>query len=120
MNACDVLLLVSDKEGSPMVVKEAMACNLPVVSVPAGDVAEIIADTEGCYLCSQDPMDAAEKLESVLRWGRRTNGRAKIAYMEIGVISRRIISLYEDVLREKKGRRLGRLWFWQKRTQGID
>ena len=39
MNACDVLLLVSDAEGSPTVIKEAMACNLPVVSVPVGDVA---------------------------------------------------------------------------------
>jgi glycosyltransferase involved in cell wall biosynthesis len=117
MNACDVLLLVSDKEGSPMVVKEAMACNLPVVSVPAGDVAEIIADTEGCYLCLQDPKDAAEKLESVLRWGKRTNGRNKIGHMEIGAISRRIVSVYEDVLREKRGRGLARLWFWQTRME---
>jgi teichuronic acid biosynthesis glycosyltransferase TuaC len=107
MNACDVLLLVSDKEGSPMVVKEAMACNLPIVSVPAGDVAEIIANTEGCYLCTQDPKDAAEKLEQALRWGKRTNGREKIAHMEAGVISRRIISVYEDILRNKKKRRAG-------------
>jgi glycosyltransferase involved in cell wall biosynthesis len=120
MNACDVLLLVSDKEGSPMVIKEAMACNLPIVSVPAGDVPEVIANTEGCYLCSQDPRDAAEKLELALRWGKRTDGRDKIANMEIGVIGRRIISVYEDVLREKKGRRLGRLWFWQKRMEGIN
>jgi teichuronic acid biosynthesis glycosyltransferase TuaC len=104
MNACDVLLLVSDKEGSPMVVKEAMACNLPVVSVPAGDVAEIIGGTEGCYLCSQDPEDAAQKLELALQWGKRTNGRENIGHMEIGAISRRIIALYEEVLREKKGK----------------
>jgi glycosyltransferase involved in cell wall biosynthesis len=120
MNACDVLLLVSDKEGSPMVIKEAMACNLPVVSVPAGDVAEIIEGTEGCYLCTQDPRDVAEKLESVLWWGKRTDGRNRIGHLEVGTISRRIISVYEDVLREKGGHGLARLWFWQTGAEDID
>jgi teichuronic acid biosynthesis glycosyltransferase TuaC len=104
MSACDVMVLVSDGEGSPMVIKEAMACNLPIVSVPAGDVPEVIAGTKGCYLCSQDPKDVADKLELALQWGKRTDGRQKIGDMEIGAISRRIISLYEDLLREKGGR----------------
>jgi glycosyltransferase involved in cell wall biosynthesis len=55
MNACDVLVLTSDSEGSPTVIKEAMACNLPIVSVDVGDVAELITDTENCYICRQDP-----------------------------------------------------------------
>jgi len=42
MNACDVLVLASRKEGSPQVVKEAMACNLPIVAFPTGDVAEVV------------------------------------------------------------------------------
>ncbi|MBE9502501.1 MAG: glycosyltransferase [Dehalococcoidia bacterium] len=117
MNACDVLLLVSDGEGSPMVIKEAMACNLPIVSVPAGDVPEVIEGTEGCYLCSQDPQDVAEKLELALKWSKRTNGRAKIGHMEIGAISRRIISLYEELLQEKRRRGLGRLMFWQRKPE---
>ncbi|MGA2670067.1 MAG: glycosyltransferase family 4 protein [Dehalococcoidia bacterium] len=102
MNACDVLLLVSDAEGSPMVIKEAMACNLPIVSVPAGDVPQVIEGTAGCYLCSQDPKDVAEKLEMALRWGQRTNGREKIRHLENGNISRRIISIYDELLQEKK------------------
>jgi teichuronic acid biosynthesis glycosyltransferase TuaC len=110
MNACDVLFLVSDGEGSPMVIKEAMACNLPIVSVPVGDVPEVLGGTEGCYLCSQDPQDVANKLELAIQWGKRTNGRKKIGHMEIGAISRRIISVYEEVLREKKGRGLNRLF----------
>lgn len=119
LNACDVLFLVSDKEGSPMVIKEAMACNLPIVSVPAGDVAEMIGDTEGCYICSQDPEDVAEKLETALRWGKRTNGREKIGYMEIGAISRRIIAVYEELLGDKKNRGLAKLRFWQKKDSLI-
>jgi teichuronic acid biosynthesis glycosyltransferase TuaC len=114
MSACDVLVLVSDGEGSPMVIKEAMACNLPIVSVPAGDVPEVIANTDGCYLCSQDPRDVAEKLETALKWAKRTDGREMIGHMEISAITKRIVSMYEDLLREKKGRRLSRLWFWQR------
>jgi glycosyltransferase involved in cell wall biosynthesis len=105
MNASDVLLLVSDGEGSPMVVKEAMACNLPVVSVPVGDVSEVIGGTEGCYLCSQDPHDVAEKLRLVLNQPRRTNGREMIKHMKQGVVAQQIVNLYEEVLsRKKRGR----------------
>jgi teichuronic acid biosynthesis glycosyltransferase TuaC len=119
MSACDVLMLVSDGEGSPMVIKEAMACNLPIVSVPAGDVPDVIGGTEGCYLCSQDPQDVADKLELALRRGKRTDGRQRIERMEIGAISRRIVSLYEDVLCEKKGRGLSRVFFWQRNGSGV-
>ncbi len=110
MNACDVLLLVSDVEGSPMVIKEAMACNLPIVSVLVGDVPEVIGETKGCFLCSQDPEDAAAKLELALRWGRRTNGREKIVHLESGNISRKIISIYDDLLGSKGERKVARLW----------
>lgn len=110
MNACDVLLLVSNAEGSPNVIKESMACNLPIVSVPVGDVPEIIGETEGCYLCTQDPWEVAEKLELALQRGERTGGRRNIEHLEIGAVSRRIIALYEGLLGEKRGRRLSRLW----------
>lgn len=114
MNACDVLLLVSDGEGSPNVVKEAMACNLPVVSVPVGDVPQIIGNTEGCHLCSQDPQDVADKLERALERGKRTDGRNRIGHLEVGLISRRIISLYEDVVQERRRRGLARLRWWHR------
>lgn len=102
MNACDALLLVSDGEGSPMVVKEAMACNLPVVSVPVGDVPEVIGKTEGCYICSQDPQEVAEKLTLALDRSTRTNGREDIRNMEQGNIAKQILEVYKDLLREKK------------------
>ncbi len=120
MSACDVLVLVSDGEGSPMVIKEAMACNLPIVSVPAGDVPQVIGGTGGCYLCSQDPRDVAEKLKLALQWGGRTNGREKIGHMEIGAISRRIVALYEDLIREKKGRGWPGFGFSKKGEEGTN
>jgi teichuronic acid biosynthesis glycosyltransferase TuaC len=100
MNACDALLLVSDAEGSPMVIKEAMACNLPVVSVPVGDVPGVIGGTEGCYLCRQDPSDAAEKLGLALRRLERTKGREKVTSLEQGIVARRIMEVYKETVRD--------------------
>jgi glycosyltransferase involved in cell wall biosynthesis len=78
MSACDALILTSDAEGSPMVIKEAMACNLPVVSVRVGDVPEVISGTAGCAIAERDPADIAEKLVDVLRSPRRTDGRLRL------------------------------------------
>jgi teichuronic acid biosynthesis glycosyltransferase TuaC len=102
MSACDVLVLVSDGEGSPQVIKEAMACHLPIVSVPVGDVPEVINGTEGCFLCTQEPRDVADKLTQALRWGKRTNGRDNIRHLEIGTTSRKIIALYDEVVLRKQ------------------
>jgi len=104
MNACDAFVLVSNGEGSPMVIKESMACNLPIVSVPVGDVPEVIEGTDGCYICSQDPKDVAEKLKLAINRKERTNGRERISYLEIGEISRKIIKIYEEVIEKKKNR----------------
>ena len=61
MNACDVMIMASWLEGSPNVVKEALACNLPVISVPVGDVPEMLDGITGCRLCSRDPVQLGEK-----------------------------------------------------------
>ncbi len=108
MNAVDVLVLTSDAEGSPMVIKEAMACNAPVVSTPVGDVPEVIGSTEGCYICSQEPVDIAAKLARALaRGGRRTNGRQAVAAMDLNDIGRRIAEVYEQTLATNRKRSVG-------------
>lgn len=103
MNACDALVLTSLAEGSPMVIKEAMSCNLPIVSTPSGDVEEVIGETAGCYVTSDDPEEIAEKLEIALRRNARTTGREDVAAMDLDAISERIIDVYEQTLvgREK-------------------
>lgn len=106
MNACDVLLLVSDAEGSPMVVKEAMACNLAIVSCPTGDVPNVIEGVDGCCVCTQQPADVADKLLRTLDQPRRTLGREAIHHLAQDRVARRIIEQYHDVLLVK-----GR-WAW--------
>lgn len=93
MNACDVLALASDYEGSPVVIKEAMACNLPIVSVRVGDVAEVIGETEGCYLCERDPVDMARALEAALA-GNRTDGRRAIERLTLDGTVDRLLDVY--------------------------
>jgi len=102
MNAADVLVLTSDHEGSPVVIKEAMACNLPLVSTPVGDVPEVISGVEGCFLAEHTPEDLAAKLEEALAFGRRTRGREAIQHLSTEAEARRLLSLYKEVLRRRR------------------
>jgi glycosyltransferase involved in cell wall biosynthesis len=102
INACDVLVLTSYKEGSPNVIKEAMACNCPIVSTDVGDVRWVIGNTNGCYLTSFDPSDVAEKLKLALQFGKRTNGREKIKHLDSKIIAKKIINIYEGILTKEK------------------
>ncbi len=106
MNACDVLVLTSESEGSPQVVKEAMACNLPVVSVDVGDVADVIGWTEGCFITGTDPAEIAGKLEMALSRGQRTSGREAVQKFGLPAIADQVIEVYEDTLRLKSPRRV--------------
>jgi teichuronic acid biosynthesis glycosyltransferase TuaC len=103
MSACDVLVLTSAAEGSPQVVKEAMACNLPIVSVRVGDVPEVIAQTAGCALAERDPEDIADKLAGVLRDPRRTDGRTRIDQFRDDRIARRVIDVYAQAMHSRRG-----------------
>jgi glycosyltransferase involved in cell wall biosynthesis len=95
MNACDALLFVSMYEGSPNVVKEALACNLPVVSIAVGDVAERLRGVDGCAVCSSShPDQLGRELAAVLRRGHRTNGRAAVQELDEEKLTQTTIDIY--------------------------
>ena len=101
MNASNALLLSSVAEGSPNVVKEAMACNVPVVSTDVGDVAAVIGGTEGCSVCQHDADALAVGLEKALHHSERTTGRIAIQHLDSAVIAQRIINVYTKVISKK-------------------
>jgi glycosyltransferase involved in cell wall biosynthesis len=102
-NASDVCILTSFHEGSPNVIKEAMACNRPVISTDVGNVKEVFGNIEGCYISSFDPSDVALKIKLALNFALnkgRTNGRNRI--IEIGLdsvtIAQKLLAIYNKVL----------------------
>lgn len=99
LSAIDVLLLTSFFEGSPNAVKEAMACNCPIVSTDVGDVKEVIGDTEGCFITSFDPEDVALKIKLALEFGKRTNGREKIRHLDSKIIAEKLVGVYESIIK---------------------
>jgi glycosyltransferase involved in cell wall biosynthesis len=98
MNASDALLLTSVHEGSPTVVKEALACGVPVVSVDVGDVAERIEGMVGCHLALPEPEDLAAKLRWVQRTHGRVSAREKIQELSVRNIALKLERFYRDTL----------------------
>lgn len=100
MQAVDAFLMTSFTEGSPQVIKEAMACGCPIVSVDVGDVRERTKGIEGCYIAERDPEDLARSIQDALNYVGRTDGRQAIEKNGLSndVIATRIISIYENLL----------------------
>ena len=99
MNASDCLLVTSLHEGSPDLVKEAMACDLPVVSVPCGDVRERLQGVEPGGVRPYDAAQLAELVEFVLESGRRSNGREQLFKqgLDIASVTERVLNVYRSV-----------------------
>lgn len=100
MCACDAFLLTSFSEGSPQVIKEAMACGCPIVSVDVGDVKERVEGIEGCYVASSyDAKELAELLKEAMVFKCRTKGRERLAKdrLENQEVASQLIKIYESV-----------------------
>lgn len=98
LNASNLLLLTSTSEGSPQVIKEAMACNCPIVATDVGDIRDVISNTEGCYITTFDPADVAEKINLAFEFNKRTNGRDKIQHFDNNIIAKKIFDIYQKVI----------------------
>ena len=100
MYNCDAFLMTSKTEGSPQVIKEALVCGCPIVSVDAGDVKERLEGVEGCYVVeSRNSRDLAEALKKALAFNGRTKGRERIVKMGLSneAVAKRIIEIYNKV-----------------------
>lgn len=98
INACNAVILTSYAEGSPNIVKEAMACNVPVVATNVGDVVQVIGNTQGCSICPHDPPALALALKKALAHVGPTSGREDIVHLERSVVAFQVIAVYNHVL----------------------
>lgn len=104
MCAADVFLMTSVAEGSPQVIKEALACGCPIVSVDVGDVGERINGTDGCYVAqSYHPMELMGLIQKALLFDGRTNGRERIINdgLENESVAGRLKTIYQSIIYAK-------------------
>lgn len=114
MNAADVFVLPTKNEGSPQALKEAMACNCPIVATDVADIKHLLGDLPGHYLLpnkkgngvwwvgdEHSAEELAELLKQALAFEGRTKGRDRI--VELGytneLVAKKIIEIYKDILK---------------------
>ena len=115
MCACDVFALPTKNEGSPQALKEAMACNCPIVATDVADIKYLLGDYmlpnkkgNGAWWKGDEHSaeELAELLKEALEFERRTEGRKRI--VELGytneLVAKKIIAIYQQVLEENKQR----------------
>ncbi|AWO93187.2 MULTISPECIES: glycosyltransferase [Bradyrhizobium] len=109
-SAADALLLCSDYEGSPTSIKEALACNRPVVATDVGDVGELLNGIAGTRICPQEAGTIARNLREVFDWSRSSEfrGRAAMARYDQALTVEKIVGVYDDVLSNFKARTVDR------------
>jgi glycosyltransferase involved in cell wall biosynthesis len=100
LNAADVLLLTSKWEGSPNIVKEATACNIPVVATEVGDIKFLFGNIEGYYYTNSFPDRLAEKINYILDNDIKPNGHQRIIDLKLDSesIADKLTQLYQEVL----------------------
>ena len=102
-NAASLHLLTSDFEGSPNSVKEAMACNIPVVSTDVGNVSELLEGVNGSFVSkTSEPEELAFLAYQALTFKGEINSREKLIEKKLDTesVAKNIISIYKKIINE--------------------
>lgn len=103
LSACDLFALPTKSEGSPQALKEAMACNCPIMATDVADIKHLLGNLEGHFICSFNPNEVAETLNQALAFNSRTKGRERI--IELGLdnkqVAAKLIEIYNQIPKPK-------------------
>lgn len=97
-NASDLVIFTSKNEGSPNVVKEAMACNTPILTVDVGDVSEYVTKSDGNIICSDDINDLTQNLIKMLGNEISVSSRDVISKYSKEFITEELIKIYQSIV----------------------
>ena len=99
MNAVDILIVTSHSETGPLVVKEALACNCPIISTDVGDVKELAKDTKNCYIVGYDAKHIEQKIRDILSSNKKSDGRAAVKHFGLEKIATDVYEVYKRVVK---------------------
>ena len=99
MCACDLFALPTKSEGSPQALKEAMACNCPIIATDVADIRHLLGELDGHYICSFNPDEVANVLNCALSFNGRTEGRQRIIRLGLtnNQVAKQLIEIYKDL-----------------------
>ena len=101
LNSSDCLVLASHSEGSPNIVKEALACNLPVVAVDVGDVAERLKCVNPSRIVRRDGFDMGQAIAEIVSLRTRSNGREQVLGLSEDCVSQKVLEVYASALQRR-------------------
>jgi glycosyltransferase involved in cell wall biosynthesis len=97
---CDLFLLPTKSEGSPQVVKEALACNCPIVATAVADIPHLLSGVSNSFTTGFDAQEIAGRIIQILKDGRRSDGRKRIDALGLDNprTAQKILAIYQKVL----------------------
>ena len=100
MCACDLFALPTKSEGSPQALKEAMACNCPIVATDVADIKHLLGDVDGHYICKFDAQDVANQITKAFNFGKRTNGQQRVIDLGLtnDLVAKKLVVIYRNIL----------------------
>lgn len=100
INGAEAVLMTSFSEGSPQIIKEALACNQRIISVNVGDVEEQLSGVDACVVCSTNKDEIANELKKILTLARPTFGRKKAEIYDAEKIATQVYEIYDKISKQ--------------------
>ena len=100
MNAADLLLITSFSETGPIVAKEAIACNCPIISTDVGDVKTLIHNIRNCFITNFDHVDICQKINLIFESDERSDGSESMQRFSLGKIAKKVSKVYSTAVQK--------------------